>query len=58
MLLNQAIFLLSAVHKSILAGLKQVPGMYPDLTNIDNVTNVDTWKNQNFQLYIGFRIYR
>jgi Outer membrane protein beta-barrel domain len=34
------------------AGARYVYGF----TNIDNVTNVDTWKNQNFQLYIGFRI--
>lgn len=34
------------------AGARYVSG----LTNIDNVTSVDTWKNQNFQLYIGFRI--
>lgn len=34
------------------AGARYVYG----ITNIDNVTNVDTWKNQNIQLYIGFRI--
>lgn len=34
------------------AGARYVYGF----TNLDNVTNVDTWKNQNFQLYIGFRI--
>ena len=34
------------------AGARYVYG----LTNIDNVTNVDTWKNQNIQLYIGLRI--
>lgn len=26
------------------------------ITNLDNVTNEDTWKNQNFQLYFGLRI--
>ena len=25
-------------------------------TNINNLTNADTWKNQNFQVYVGFRI--
>ena len=34
------------------AGARYVYGF----TNLDNVTNVDTWKNQNIQLYIGFRI--
>jgi hypothetical protein len=34
------------------AGVRYVYGF----TNLDNVTNVDTWKNQNIQLYIGFRI--
>jgi hypothetical protein len=27
------------------------------LTNIDNVTNVDTWNNRNIQFYVGFRIF-
>jgi Outer membrane protein beta-barrel domain len=26
------------------------------ITNLDDVTHVDTWKNQNFQLYFGLRI--
>jgi hypothetical protein len=26
------------------------------ITNINDVTNTDTWKNQNFQLYFGLRI--
>jgi hypothetical protein len=26
-------------------------------TNIDNVTDADTWKNQNFQIYVGLRIF-
>ncbi len=34
------------------AGARYVYGF----TNLDNVTNVDTWKNQNIQIYIGFRI--
>jgi hypothetical protein len=25
-------------------------------TNLNDVTNTDTWKNQNFQLYFGLRI--
>jgi hypothetical protein len=35
------------------AGARYVSG----LTDISNVTSADTWKNQNFQLYIGFRIF-
>jgi len=27
------------------------------LTNIDDVTNVDTWNNRNIQFYVGFRIF-
>ncbi len=34
------------------AGARYIYG----LTNLDNVTNVDTWKNQSIQIYIGFRI--
>ena len=26
------------------------------ITNLNDVTNTDTWKNQNFQLYFGLRI--
>lgn len=35
------------------AGARYIYG----ITNLDNVTEVDTWKNQNFQLYIGLRIF-
>jgi hypothetical protein len=35
------------------AGARYVYG----LTNLNDVTNADTWKNQNFQLYIGLRIF-
>jgi hypothetical protein len=34
-------------------GARYIYGM----TNLDNVTNTDTWKNQNFQLYLGLRIF-
>jgi Outer membrane protein beta-barrel domain len=27
------------------------------ITDLNNVTNTDTWKNQNFQLYFGLRIF-
>jgi hypothetical protein len=27
------------------------------LTNIDDVTSVDTWNNRNIQFYVGFRIF-
>ena len=26
------------------------------ITDLNDVTNTDTWKNQNFQLYFGLRI--
>jgi hypothetical protein len=35
------------------AGARYIIG----LSNVDNVTNVDTWKNQNIQLYVGLRIF-
>jgi hypothetical protein len=35
------------------AGARYISG----LTNLDNVTSVDTWKNESFQLYVGFRIF-
>ena len=35
------------------AGARYIIG----LSNIDNVTDVDTWKNQNIQLYVGLRIF-
>jgi hypothetical protein len=34
------------------AGARYVIG----LTNVNDIDNVDKWKNQNIQLYIGFRI--
>jgi hypothetical protein len=37
---------------SIVLGARYIYG----ITNLDNITNVDTWKNQNFQLYFGLRI--
>ena len=36
-----------------LVGARYVAG----LTNINNVTNESTWKNQGWQLYAGFRIF-
>ena len=38
---------------SFLVGARYVAG----LTNINNVTNESTWKNQGWQLYAGFRIF-
>jgi hypothetical protein len=35
------------------AGARYIYG----ISNLDNVTNTDTWKNQNFQLYIGLRVF-
>jgi Outer membrane protein beta-barrel domain len=35
------------------AGARYVFG----LTNIDDVTSVDTWNNRNIQFYVGFRIF-
>jgi hypothetical protein len=34
-------------------GARYIYGM----TNLNDVTNTDTWKNQNFQLYFGLRIF-
>ncbi len=39
-----------------LGGLKLGGRYFVGLNNISNVTNEDTWKNQGFQLYVGFRI--
>ncbi len=36
-----------------IAGARYVSGV----TDINNVTSADTWKNENFQLYIGLRIF-
>ena len=38
---------------SFLVGARYVAG----LTNINNVSNESTWKNQGWQLYAGFRIF-
>ena len=39
-----------------LGGFKFGARYVSGLTNLDNVTSVDTWKNENIQLYVGFRI--
>jgi hypothetical protein len=38
---------------AFMVGARYVAG----LTNINNVTNESTWKNQGWQLYAGFRIF-
>ena len=35
------------------AGARYIYG----ISNLNNVTSTDTWKNQNFQLYIGLRVF-
>ena len=39
-----------------LGGIKAGARYILGLTNINDINNADTWKNQNFQLYIGLRI--
>jgi outer membrane protein with beta-barrel domain len=39
-----------------LGGLKIGARYFIGLNNISNISNTDTWKNQGFQMYVGFRI--
>src|SRR5450432_3806360 len=52
MLLSTSENILGTGQDAFKSGARYVSG----LTNLDNIGNQDTWKNQSFQVYIGLRI--